>query len=116
MASSPLLLDTDGTFYGLTEAGGPNGGGTAYSLNTGLPPFASLSPSSGAIGTTINIYGQGFTQKGTKVSFKGVKADFQLMSANYLQAVVPVGATSGPVKVKTPGGTLQSIQTFTVSH
>jgi len=116
MASSPLLLDTNGTFYGLTESGGPNGGGTMYSLNTGLPPFASLSPSSGAIGATINIYGQGFTQKGTKVSFKGVKADFQLISANFLQAVVPAGATSGPVKVKTPGGTLQSIQTFTVSH
>ena len=116
MASSPLLLDTNGSFYGLTETGGPNGGGTAYSLNTGLPPFASLSPSSGAIGNTINIYGQGFTKKGTNVSFKGVKADFQLISANYLQAVVPVGATSGPVKVKTPGGTLQSIQTFTVSH
>jgi uncharacterized repeat protein (TIGR03803 family) len=116
MASSPLLLDTNGTFYGLTESGGPNGGGTAYSLNTGLPPFASLSPSSGAIGATINIYGQGFTQKGTKVLFKGVKANFTLMSANYIQAVVPVGATTGPVKARTPSGTLQSIQTFTVSH
>jgi uncharacterized repeat protein (TIGR03803 family) len=115
-ASSPLFLSTNGTFYGVTELGGPNGGGTAYSLNTGLTPFVSLSPTSGAIGNTINIYGQGFTQKGTKVLFKGVKAQFKLMTGNYLQAVVPAGATSGSVKVKTPTGALQSIQTFTVSH
>jgi uncharacterized repeat protein (TIGR03803 family) len=114
-ASSPLFLSTNGIFYGVTELGGSNGGGTAYSLNTGLQPFVSLSPTSGAIGNTINIYGQGFTQKGTKVLFKGVKAKFKLMTGNYLQAVVPAGATSGSVKVKTPSGTLQSIQVFTVS-
>jgi len=114
--SGALFLDTNGLLYGLTETGGPNGAGTVFSLDNGLTPFVSLSPTSGAIGATINIYGQGFTQKGTKVSFKGVKAAFTLMSANYIQAVVPAGAITGPVKVKTPNGALQSIQTFTVSH
>jgi uncharacterized repeat protein (TIGR03803 family) len=114
--SGPLLLDTNGTFYGTTEQGGSSGNGTVFSLNTGLAPFASLSPSSGAEGATIGIYGQGFTQKGTKVSFAGTNAAFKEVTPNFLQAVVPSGAASGTVTVKTPGGKLKSLQTFTVSR
>lgn len=115
MASGGLLLNTNGILYGLTEAGGPNGGGTAYSLNVGIAPFVRTSPSSGAIDDTIQIYGQGFTQKGTKVSISGVKAKMTFVTANYIQFVVPAGATSGPVTVKTPSGKLKSIDSFVVS-
>jgi uncharacterized repeat protein (TIGR03803 family) len=115
-ASGALFLDTNGLLYGLTESGGPNGGGTAYSFDNGLSPFVRLSPASGAVGDTINVYGQGFTQKGTKVFFAGTQASQVVnVGPNYDQVVVPQGATTGVVTVKTPGGKLKSIQTFTVS-
>ena len=116
-ASGGLFLDTNGLLYGLTESGGPNGGGTAYSFDNGIAPFVSLSPASGAIGDTINVYGQGFTEKGTKIFFGKTQATQNFfVGPNYDQVVVPPGATSGTVTVKTPSGRLKSIQTFTVSH
>ncbi|HEY3638739.1 MAG TPA: choice-of-anchor tandem repeat GloVer-containing protein [Rhizomicrobium sp.] len=110
--SGPLFLDTNGTFYGTAETGGAGGVGTIYSLNTGLAPFANLSQTSGSVGATIGIYGQGFNAK-TKVSFDGTQAKFTMVNANYLQAVVPAGASSGYVKVKSPS--LKSLQVFTVT-
>jgi uncharacterized repeat protein (TIGR03803 family) len=116
-ASGALFLDTNGLLYGLTESGGPNGGGTAYSFDNGLAPFASLSPASGAVGDTINVYGQGFTEKGTKIFFGKTLASHNFyVGPNYDRVEVPQGATTGTVTVKTPSSKLKSIQTFTVSH
>ena len=86
-----------------------DGCGVLYSLSMGLGPFVSFVPplSSGKVGETIEILGQGFTGT-TKVSFNGVSATFALVSDTYLTAVVPAGATTGPVTVTTPGGTLTS--------
>ncbi|MEI9930843.1 MAG: IPT/TIG domain-containing protein [Rhizomicrobium sp.] len=78
----------------------------------GIAPFVRVSPESGVVGDTIQVYGQGFTQKGTKVTLSGVKANTTFVTPNYVKFVVPSGATSGSVKVKTPAGTLKSIDTF----
>lgn len=110
--SGPLLLDTSGTFYGTAETGGAGGAGTIYSLNTGLPPFASLSSTSGSVGATIGIYGQGFSTK-TKVSFAGTRGSFTPVTSTYGTAVVPTGATTGHVKLRNPS--LKSLQIFTVT-
>jgi len=113
--SGPMLLDTNGTFYGVTETGGTGGGGTLYSLSTGLAPFVSLSPSFGPVGATIGIYGQGFSAN-TKVAFAGTPATFTPSGANYGLATVPAGAATGSVIVKNPGqAKMKSLQVFTVT-
>jgi uncharacterized repeat protein (TIGR03803 family) len=111
-----LAQHTDGAFYGTTSVGGLYGGdsGTIYSLNTGLNPFVSLLPNFGKPGNTVEFLGQGFTGT-TGVSFNGISASsFTVVFDTYLTAVVPSGATTGPVTVTTPGGTLTSNVNFNV--
>jgi hypothetical protein len=64
---------------GLGPAAGtpqPAGAGlTSYSLEEGLPPFVSLLPRAGKVGTLIGVLGQGFTGA-TNVSFNGASASF----------------------------------------
>jgi uncharacterized repeat protein (TIGR03803 family) len=115
----PLIQHTNGTFYGDTYEGGTGaicGCGTLYSLNMGLGPFVSFVPSqsSGKVGKSIGILGQGFT--GTSaVSFNGTPATFKVVVDTYLTATVPTGATTGSVTVTTPGGTLTSNKIFRVT-
>ena len=67
----------------------------------------------GRVGTTVQILGEGFTADST-VSFNGVPARFTEVYPTYLRAVVPGGATSGPITVTTPSGTLTSNKVFLV--
>jgi len=109
-----LLQHTNGGFYSFANEGGTLGGGTYYSLDAGLNPFVSLVSTSGAVGSTISILGQGFT--GTKkVSFNGIPAAYTVLTDTSLTATVPSGATTGFVKVKTPGGTLKSNKKFIIT-
>jgi uncharacterized repeat protein (TIGR03803 family) len=117
-AYTGLVQDTDGTLYGTTEQGGVNtcGCGTVYSLSVGLGPFVSFvgPQSSGKVGNTIELLGQGFTGT-TAVSFNGTAASFSVKSNTYLTATVPNGATTGKVKVVTPSRTLLSNVPFRVT-
>jgi uncharacterized repeat protein (TIGR03803 family) len=114
--SSPLLQHPNGTFYGVTALGGgdyPNAAeGTFYSLNTGLAPFVSLQFPLGTEGTSLGIFGLGFSTA-TAVSFNGKAASFSVVSDTYMTATIPTGATKGYVTVVEPSGTLQSIIKFT---
>ncbi len=80
-----------------------------------LPVISSLNPTSGPVGSKVNIIGGGLTGA-TQVTFGGgVKAtNFTVVSATTIQATVPAGAKSGKVKVTTPHGTATSTQRFTV--
>src|ERR1700674_2560809 len=114
-----LFQHTNGTLFGDTYGGGSGKlcfCGVLYSLNMGLGPFVSfVGPDfSGKVGKTIEILGQGFTGT-TKVLFHGVPATFAVVSETYLTAVVPAGATTGSVPVKTPDGTLTSNKIFRVT-
>lgn len=114
-----LFQHTNGTLFGDTYGGGSGKlcfCGVLYSLNMGLGPFVSfVGPDfSGKVGKTIEILGQGFTGT-TKVLFHGVPATFAVVSETYLTAVVPAGATTGSVTVKTPDGTLTSNKIFRVT-
>jgi uncharacterized repeat protein (TIGR03803 family) len=110
---SALVQRTSGIFYGTTYSGGKEGYGTIFSLNVGLEPFAALEIYSGKAGQTVGVLGEGLA--GTKaVFFNGLASKFSVISDTYLTAVVPVGATSGFVRIATPAGTLASNRKFSV--
>jgi uncharacterized repeat protein (TIGR03803 family) len=104
-----MVQHTNGILYGDTKQGDTQGGGVFYSLNVGAPPFLRLQNTSGKVGSTVSILGQGFTGA-TAVSFGGVNASsYTVSSDTYLTAKVPVGAKTGTVTVVSPAGSLTSI-------
>jgi uncharacterized repeat protein (TIGR03803 family) len=112
--SVAMIQHTSGVLYGNTQNGGHiNNTGVFFRVNISAQPFVSLLPILGKVGATIEFLGQGFTGT-TKVSFNGVSANFTVVSSTYLTAVVPAGATTGPVTVTTPSGTLTSNKVFHV--
>jgi predicted extracellular nuclease len=78
------------------------------------PSITSFSPGSGAVGTSVSITGTHFTGAST-VTFNGASASFTVNSSTSISATVPSGATTGPIKVITPGGQATSSSSFTVS-
>jgi len=63
---STLVQHTNGILYGDTQIGGTGSMGCSscgvfYSLNIGAGPFVSLMSTSGKVGKTVEILGQGFT-------------------------------------------------------
>src|SRR5579872_3596306 len=109
-----FVQHTNGAFYGSSASGGANDDGSIFSVNTGLAPFVGLVRPFGAVGSTVQILGQGLTGT-TGVSFNGVPAlTFTVEADTFMTAVVPTGATTGPVTITTPGGTLTSNMNFTV--
>ena len=108
-----LTQDTNGLLYGETANGG-TGDGVFYSLNIGAAPFAKLALTSGKVGASIGIFGQGFLAA-TGVTFGGVAGTFTTSGDGYMTATVPAGAKTGPVVVLIPSGNLTSSQTFKVT-
>lgn len=110
-----LLQATSGLFYGSAQAGGPNGYGAIFGLNMGLGPFITFVQPTAKVGKSAEILGQGFTGT-TSVTFNGLPAtSFAVKSDTYMTAVVPTGATTGPVVVTEPTGTLTSNVNFRIS-
>jgi uncharacterized repeat protein (TIGR03803 family) len=112
-----LTQGSDGIIYGTAQVGGPVGGGAVWALNAGLPkptPWAQqFSPQSGAAGTQVRIWG--YNLLGATVQFNGTLATTVTNSgSNYIFATVPTGATTGPIMVTTPGGTMTTKANFTV--
>ena len=109
-----MMQGTDGNFYGATYRGGPSGYGTAFKLSTELGPFIQTVTSSGKVGSSVFILGNGLTGT-TTVTFNGTAAGFTVVSSTEITATVPKGATTGPVLVTTPGGTLKSNKAFSIT-
>ncbi|MGO8794606.1 MAG: choice-of-anchor tandem repeat GloVer-containing protein [Candidatus Sulfotelmatobacter sp.] len=109
------MQDTNGIFYGVSEIDGTHNDGYVYSFNNGLSPFVAFVKPRGAVGASVEILGQGLTGS-SSVTFNGVSASFTLVSDTYMRATVPSGATTGPVVVTTPTGTLTSSKSFTVTE
>ena len=78
-----------------------------------LPTITSFSPTSGPVGTSVVITGTGFTGV-SSVTFNNVSAAFVFNSDTQITATVPTTATTGPIRVTTPGGTATSSTNFTV--
>jgi uncharacterized repeat protein (TIGR03803 family) len=117
-----LLQHTNGVFYGTTSLGGTTndcgyddgGCGTVFSMYLGLGPFIKTVLNFGRVGSTVQILGTGLTGA-TAVTFNGKPATcFSVVSDTFMEAMVPDGATTGPIEVTTPKGTLKSNVNFNV--
>src|SRR5580658_1097087 len=110
---SGLVQGTDGNFYGATFNGGSDGDGIVYSLSVGLGAFVKALPHFAAVGDKIKILGTDLAGA-TSVRFNGVSAVFTVVSPTEISTTVPAGATTGKIRVTTPGGTLWSAGPFQV--
>jgi uncharacterized repeat protein (TIGR03803 family) len=113
-----LLQATDGMFYGTAASGGGttcagHGCGTAFRISVGLAPFVRALQPFGRVGSSVLILGTNLTGT-TSVVFKGIPAQFIVLTAGVLKATVPAGATSGKITVVTPRGTLVSDVRFQI--
>jgi uncharacterized repeat protein (TIGR03803 family) len=118
-----MLQAADGRFYGLTMGGGgisttnPVENGTFWVMDAALPKpspsIVNLQPTSGKAGSTVLLQGSHLVGT-TAVTFNGVNAAFQVLTANYIRAIVPGGASSGKIAVTNAGGTTKSPKAFTV--
>ena len=86
----------------------------AKTLEVVPPTLTRFNPTRGPVGARVTLTGTHLNEA-TAVAFNGVRApEFEVVSGRSIEAVVPSGATSGPISVVTPGGTAVSAEPFTV--
>ncbi len=78
--------------------------------------ISAFTPAKGAVGTAVTVFGRGFDPAPAQntVTFSGAPAAVTAASPTQLTAVVPSGASTGPVQVSAPAGTGASAQPFTI--
>ncbi len=110
IVGDPLAADQRGVMR-------PQGAGCdvgAFELIGPEPTITDFTPASGPAGTAVTIVGSALVGA-TAVAFNGVNAaSFTVDSDTQISAVVPVGATTGPIAVTTPEGAAISAETYTV--
>ena len=76
----------------------------------------SFTPQKGVVGSSVTINGTGFgaTAGQNSVSFNGVSATIASATPTQIVATVPATATTGPIAVTAPGGSISTSTTFTV--
>jgi large repetitive protein len=118
------IYDNLGRLVGVINA---TGSGTRYTydaagnilstINTAGVSIIQFTPSSSAIGATVSIYGTGFSTTAAlnTVKFNGTTATVTgTPTANRIDVIVPVGATSGTISITSPTGTAVSTGVFAV--
>lgn len=92
-------------------------GGSFVSSNTFvvLPRVIDFQPRLGPVGATVTITGTSFYNV-TNVQFNGVSATHTVVSPQEIQATVPIGATTGLIRVATVDGESFSAIAFTVTQ
>jgi hypothetical protein len=103
-----------GAVHVTTPAG--TGDGPTFTVDpTPVPTIKSFSPKKTHIGKTVTVHGTGFW--GTSaVKVNGVDAtSFTVKSATQVKFVVSPGESTGTVAITTPGGTVVSAGTLTIS-
>jgi hypothetical protein len=76
-----------------------------------------FSPGSGSVGSSVTIYGVGFssTPGNNTVTFNGTPATVTAATPTQLTTTVPAGATTGTITVTTSGGSGTSTMPFNVA-
>ena len=99
---------------GSGSGSGGNNGTVSVRLNQLSSLRTTLAPASGPVGTAVMLRGTDVTGA-SAVSFNGTPVpvgDFSVVSPTMLRAIVPAGATTGPVTITTPRGVLTSNTRF----
>jgi hypothetical protein len=99
-----------------TAAGGSGSGGahTAHHhVTAGAPKIGHLTPKGAATGGRVQILGRRLSGA-TLVTFNGVPAVVRKDGPGKIVAIVPEGATTGPITVTTPSGIARSPHNFDV--
>ncbi len=99
----------------LVTVGGVASNPYGFEVGTAAPSITSISPTSGAVATSVTITGTSFgsTQGANTVNFNGVSGVPTSWSATQIKVPVPKGATTGSVVV-TASGTVSNSVNFTV--
>ncbi len=93
-----------------------NGGSVSTASNFVVeapPTISSFSPPSGKVGDTVTIKGTNFSAPLT-VTFGGNKVAVHGFSSTVINAAVPSGAITGPIKVTTSYGSVSTTSNFVV--
>jgi hypothetical protein len=100
----------------VTVSGQPsNASAFTVAANVNPPTISSFTPTSGTNGTVVTIAGSSFSGT-TAVKFNGTSVTtFSVDNDNQITAVVPSGATTGPISVTNGVGTTPSSTNFTVT-
>ena len=93
----------------------PGGSFVTTNLFTVLPKLLDFQPRVGPIGASVTITGTSFYNV-TNVSFNGVNATYTITSPQEILTTVPVGATTGLIRVGTFDGESFSAIAFTVTQ
>jgi len=91
----------------------PAGTTNSTKLFYGPPLIFGFAPAGGLPGTNVVITGTNFIAPLT-VSFNGALATFTVTNLGRLGAVVPAGASTGPITVSNPSGSYTTITNFTL--
>lgn len=121
-----VFTATGGSTYTIAVDGFNPNPGTPSSAESGgvilrwsriveAPVIASFSPAQGGAGTAVQITGSGLIAA-SAVSFNGAVANFTVVSGLRLRATLPVGATTGPITITTPAGSVTSANPFSVTQ
>jgi uncharacterized repeat protein (TIGR03803 family) len=117
-AVSQWIQFTTGKIYGTSSLGGNDacidGCGTIFGLSIGSGAFVTTVLDFGKVGSAVEILGTHLAGA-SSVTFNGTSANFTVsQSGTYISTSVPAGATTGPIQVVTPSGTLTSNVNFQV--
>jgi uncharacterized repeat protein (TIGR01451 family) len=91
----------------------PGGTTNSAALYYAAPAISAFAPNAGGPGTSVTVFGSSF-QGTTAVKFNGTDASFSSVTPSQLTAVVPAGASTGPISVTAPAGTATSAEAFVV--
>jgi len=99
----------------LVTVGGQASNGISFTVTLPPPSITSITPTSGAVGTSVTVAGINFgtTQGTSTVTFNGTAGTPTAWSGTSIAVPVPAGATTGNVVV-TVGGVASNGSSFTV--
>ena len=101
----PGILSNEASFVAPTNSTNSTGA-------PATPASVIVTPANGVVGTTVYIYGTNLSAA-SSISYNGQYASFTVISNAVLAAVVPPGATTGPLDIITPAGTITNRFTVT---
>ncbi|MCL5035807.1 MAG: PQQ-binding-like beta-propeller repeat protein [Chloroflexi bacterium] len=90
----------------------PDGGGDFSMFSAPTPFIRAFVPGSGIPGDEIEIIGDNFSGASKVTFYNDIKANFEVINDNKIKAVIPEGASNGPVSVTIPNSAYEGDQSL----